>query len=274
MRNRNAGEWQEHMKNLAKSNKSAFPSEYLAHYCGKAKRGASYPVHTHAYWQMELLFSGRTEIVSPEGGRIFKGGEFVIIPAGLPHGFRYLENVEMATVMFDIGWLPKEPGRRVVIPESRLVPEISALFAAIFKSSNMRDDGRRVFESLVRATLELSGMESMESEMATRDCVMTARDFIEARIERPLTVAEVAQEAGLSAPYLSSLFRKRAGVSLKRYIAGKRMDFIKRLLIYTALNVTDVSKKAGFPDIYAFSRFVKRESGKSPLELRRASLKS
>jgi len=253
------------MKNLAKSKKGGFSCEYLVHYHGKAGKGVSYPVHTHGFWQLELLLSGVSEIVSPGGGHVFKGGEFVLVPSGLPHGFNYHEDVEIATAMFKPDWTPPALSGGIVAPRGRLAPEIAALLAALLKAPQMPDDDRLCFERVLGMVMEMS----CKTTSSVHPDVKRAQDFIERRIERPLTVAEVAKEVGRSAPYLSSLFRGGAGMSLKRYIASKRMELVEKYLLYTEFSLTDIVVKSGFPDIYAFSRFVKRESGRSPRALRR-----
>jgi len=256
------------MTNLAKSNKNGFSSEYLLHCLGKAGKGSSYPVHTHAFWQMELLLSGVAEIMSPGGGHVFKGGEFVLVPAGLPHGFNYHEDAEMATVMFKLDWAPPEVSGDIIAVKSRLAPEIFALLAALFDATQISDDDRALFERIAGMIVEMACAAILKTAIPVHPDVKKARDFIERWLERPLTVSEVAREVGRSAPYLSSLFRVGVGMSLKRYIARRKMELIEKHILYSGLSLTDIAAKNGFPDIYAFSRFVKREAGKGPRAIR------
>jgi AraC-like DNA-binding protein len=43
---------------------------------------------------------------------------------------------------------------------------------------------------------------------------------------------------------------------------------MKRLLVHTNIDVSEIAAQMGFPDQSYFSKFFKRETGKTPLEYR------
>jgi AraC-like DNA-binding protein len=60
-----------------------------------------------------------------------------------------------------------------------------------------------------------------------------------------------------------------AGVSAKRFIVNRIILEAKRLLAYTALSVSDVSRRLGFDQATNFVKFFRRETGSTPSIFRR-----
>lgn len=82
------------------------------------------------------------------------------------------------------------------------------------------------------------------------------------------TIAQIAKRAGLSPSHLRALFRRHMGVSLGKFIAGKRLDYARFALTHTELSIAQIAENAGFANIYVFSTFFKRNTGRPPLRFR------
>lgn len=91
------------------------------------------------------------------------------------------------------------------------------------------------------------------------------RSIIKARNGKVLTVAEAAGKLGYSRSHLSLLFKQEYGVPLKTFIDQERIEIAKSLLAYTEMNISETAIAMGFNDVYYFSNFFKRLTGKSPL---------
>ena len=93
------------------------------------------------------------------------------------------------------------------------------------------------------------------------------------RIETSLAavpdITPLAQQAGLSKSHLRALFRRHMGVSIGRFIAGKKLDYARFALTHTDLPVARIAENTGFANIYVFSTFFKRNTGLPPLRFRR-----
>lgn len=83
-----------------------------------------------------------------------------------------------------------------------------------------------------------------------------------------LSLSVIASETGFNSSYLSRLFKEQTGESFVKYINKVRIREAKQLLKHTSYSIGDISKKVGFWDDKYFSRFFKREVGKSPSEFR------
>lgn len=84
-----------------------------------------------------------------------------------------------------------------------------------------------------------------------------------------LTTEHICQAFYCSRSQLSHTFKKETGVSFREYLTQVRLAHAKRLLIYSALNVTEISFSVGFRDANYFSSVFKKEEGASPLAYRK-----
>lgn len=63
---------------------------------------------------------------------------------------------------------------------------------------------------------------------------------------------------------ISELFTELEGVTLEKYIIGKRLEKVKELLVYTAFTMTEIAYITGFSSINHLSRQFKELTGFSP----------
>jgi AraC-like DNA-binding protein len=87
-----------------------------------------------------------------------------------------------------------------------------------------------------------------------------------------LSTGALAKRHGISAGYLSSIFKKETGKTVSEYIRGRRMEYARYLLANTALQVQTVAFNSGIEDVQYFSKIFKREFGQTPSEYRSSVL--
>lgn len=92
--------------------------------------------------------------------------------------------------------------------------------------------------------------------------------LIYTRLDRPLSIDELADAVHVSASHLRREFRARMGISLGRFMTQARVNHALALLHTTALPVGRIAELCGFESIYAFSRAFRREKGSSPSSVR------
>lgn len=80
--------------------------------------------------------------------------------------------------------------------------------------------------------------------------------------------ATIAADQGVSAPYLSKIFREYAGTTPSKYLTDCRIQTAKQLLLDTQLSVKDIAVAAGLPDPFHFSKVFKNSTGLSPAQFR------
>jgi AraC family transcriptional regulator len=94
-------------------------------------------------------------------------------------------------------------------------------------------------------------------------------DYITAHLDRDLSLAELAETAGLSPHHFAELFRQRMGTTPHRYVLEQRIERAKRLLRDRARTVLDVTLLTGFQNQSHFAQVFRRAVGVTPTRYRR-----
>lgn len=99
--------------------------------------------------------------------------------------------------------------------------------------------------------------------------VRAATEFLSARLDRPLRLADAARAAGLSVSRLARLFRSQTGTSVQAYIEAQRLALARQRLTLTDEPIQDIAAALGFTNPFYFTRRFAKHAGMSPREYRR-----
>lgn len=88
--------------------------------------------------------------------------------------------------------------------------------------------------------------------------------YIDAHFTQPLTLDGLARRFALSRSKFSLLFPQYTGLTLKRYIAQKRITYAQMLLQSTELSVQEIACMAGYEDFSTFYRNFAKITGVPP----------
>lgn len=101
------------------------------------------------------------------------------------------------------------------------------------------------------------------------DMVYQIQKRFEHSFAENMTLAQLAREYGLSASYLSHIFKKVTGHSLMGYLQSCRMAAAKKYLAGTSKSIGEIVEMCGFSDSSNFSRSFKEQVGCTPSEFRK-----
>lgn len=93
--------------------------------------------------------------------------------------------------------------------------------------------------------------------------------FIDATLDRDVTLDELAREACLSPFHFARSFKAAMGASPHRYLLQRRLEHAKALLRAGALSITEVALTCGFSSPAHFASSFKRTTGVTPSLFRR-----
>jgi len=126
----------------------------------------------------------------------------------------------------------------------------------------------RVHRNVGREIAKLPGQRaSTRAELYRR--LHRARDFMEANLDQPLTIPQIAQEAWVSPYHFLRQFKQTFDETPHQYLTRRRLDRAQALLLRTEMPVTDVRSAVGFESLGSFSDLFRQRLGMSPQTFRR-----
>lgn len=100
--------------------------------------------------------------------------------------------------------------------------------------------------------------------------VRQAEEFIEANLERPLTIAEIAAELKVSRRLLEMRFRETTGLSLGETILSRRLEHFRERLLDSRDSIAAIARSCGFRNLPHLANLFRRRYGTTILTWRNA----
>lgn len=106
--------------------------------------------------------------------------------------------------------------------------------------------------------------------LATRSAAITGHEsrivndvlrIIEEHYAENIGLEWIADKIGLSAGYLSGVFKTEYGKGLTQYLTAYRMEKAKELLCNTTLRIADVGQQVGYPNTSYFCQLFRKHHG-------------
>jgi AraC family transcriptional regulator len=170
------------------------------------------------------------------------------------------------------GEIALHPGSRPVVDD-----RVRALIAAVNAERVAGFPSGRLFLDSVEQALACA---LITGHAARRCCVPTYRgglapmrlrrvaDLVHSKIDGEVTLAELAESAGLSVTHFSHMFRRSTGESPHQFVLRHRVERAKVLLRVAELRMLDVAVACGFKTQQHFSRVFRQFCGISPTRYR------
>ena len=96
-----------------------------------------------------------------------------------------------------------------------------------------------------------------------------AERFIWGNYTRKVSLKEIADVSGLSAPYFSTIFKDEMRETLSDYLNRLRVEKAATMLRETDMLISQISSACGFEDQSWFSKIFRNHTGISPCKYRR-----
>lgn len=226
--------------------------------------------HSHDHHQIVMPLEGVLAMTVDDRAGDVSDCRAAVVPAGQTHGFR--GSVRNAFLIVDI------PAQSQVSGDAQ-----STLWSAVGDLPFVTfEDSLRGFCDVVARDDQILHGASTRSEVAGGILVEAlersiglsrgnrsrqlarAVAFVDAHYGDPISVAAIAQEAGLSESRLHALFEARLGLSPMRYVTRRRLEMAALLLEETPLSIAEIAHRVGYGDQSAFTRVFRREKGETP----------
>lgn len=118
-------------------------------------------------------------------------------------------------------------------------------------------------EILVLISRQLSGDRESEEHGAVPDLVSDVKNYIFEHLTEQIVLDDLSKQFFFNGKYISAMFKKYTGMTLRSYILEQRIMLAKRLL-REGSNVSEACYHSGFLDYTNFIRSFTRTVGMSP----------
>lgn len=145
------------------------------------------------------------------------------------------------------------------------IDKISSDFALKIEALHTLEEGEKLQKNMVKTYCEIVKTHSAKNYSPLIQKLITK---IDADIASDLSLNTQAKELNINASYLSNTFRKEIGTTLTDYVRTKRIEYAKKLLETTSLQIQSIAQKCGILDLNYFSKVFKKYTGITPVHYR------
>jgi AraC-like DNA-binding protein len=257
--------------------------------CQRQKPWAMSGDHRHHDVELNFIYKGWVEYLFGGARRRLTGGQLAIFWASVPHkitAFSKDNEYQVVHLALDIflHWnIPGPlPGRllagEVVVAKSKNPAWDEALF---FRwNQDKLTDGVNVRETLflelqayLRRLSNDKALAPVHSSPVKRNDQITQVDvmarFVAENFAEPISVEDIAREAGLQADAATRAFKNQFGMTLVDFLTRHRVACSQRLLVTTDLKVMVIALESGFGSESRFYKVFQEQCGISPRQYRK-----
>ena len=225
---------------------------------GKGWMHPEIAVNTH-----ELIFVTAGEVFIEEDGILYhlKAGDLLCLkPNKIHRGYRKSDNARFFWLHFS-----SDGYEKIGIYNHRTadIHGYVLLFKQLGHLATLEGTSELIECRIAALLLDIMRERDTKSKLFSDIC-----EYIRRNISAPITVRSIADTFCYSSDYLSRVFTKSCGLSLKAYIDAERNTYIKHLLLNTNLTVRQISDKAGFESDNALIKFFKYNNSTTPTAFR------
>ncbi|MBG6133934.1 AraC family transcriptional regulator [Longispora fulva] len=213
-------------------------------------------VHLYAY-SGALTVAGVTHPIRP--------GHVSLVPPGEEVRFRYEGRSEHLYAHLRLPTAGEAQRVPVMQDAARSAEPLAGMLRSAIAALPRHPDraAAELWAALWRiAQLQQSGLEGRHL------AVLRATEFIEARLNEPITVPQVAHYAEISHNQLTRLFRAETGDTVVGYLRQRRLARAEHLLRHTTMPIPAIAAAVGIPDLQAFNKACRRQLGAAPRTVR------
>jgi AraC family transcriptional regulator len=244
-------------------------------------------------WQSDLHFCAIHDILLKDGGINAGGGReerrkdlrglLTYVPAGADvKGWSELtqRRNSYSAIYFNPGELHEELDQRFPVEQDvRLYFRDPDLAGCLQRFSKLLEQGDGT-DDLFAETLGLMTVLTLHKnqvDQAARKPALSRRamarvvEYVEANLANPISLEDLAAQAGLSRFHFNRAFKAETGESPYQYVLRQRIESARYLLSERCLTVEQIAAAVGFRDASYFQKAFKTRTGINPSEFAKQS---
>jgi AraC-like DNA-binding protein/quercetin dioxygenase-like cupin family protein len=235
-----------------------------------------YNWHINDCYIFTYCLSGSKRLYISNRELTLKAGEAVILPQNIRHKF-CTSSPETRVLLFCFSYNLSEKIDSKITEESfsPTTDEKKLLFSAVksFIAGADNLDSSLYFAIALNRFIRKYCPDPVKKIFPGNDYekIHQANMVIQENLHRKLTLAELAKVLNVSISTLQKMFYGKMKCSVGKYILSQRLSKAEKLLRSTAMNLGEIAFAIGFESETTLRRALKRETGCSPSQIRKAA---
>jgi AraC-like DNA-binding protein len=255
-----------------------------------------FPLHTHDFHEIVLVYSGRAIHISPGEDFELQSGDILSIKPGQVHGFKNIKNLVLMNILIKSSFFEED------FLSIRSLPAYDILFGVETEKDpsktsivNFRMDFKnfsKVKSLIETAQNELAGRQegyrAMAAGLLLELLILLVRsygehkerfsgfgsdigilvDYIKNNYRSALTMEDLTGISGMSESRILRIFKRHFDCSPFQYVSHLRLSAAEDALIQSDRPITDIALDLGYNDSNYFARSFRKHLGLSPREYR------
>lgn len=244
---------------------------FVNHLVGN-KKGSYTEYKTKGVFHYQLLYKLSGEAVITFDGKTVREKEdelrFTPNPANFDYPPLYTADVIEKGESINIGFISDTPlPKEILVKKYECFTNLKHLFQKMQKYWYYKQEGYyyKCMSILYDIFAEISKAESNYLSSNLYKQIIPAIEYIDHNFtKQDINCEHLAKLCNISHTYMTKLFNSKFGVSPKKYILLKKLEYARDLLNARQYSIKDISEMVGFPNTYYFSRIFKNCFGICP----------
>lgn len=255
--------------------------------------------HYHPEFELLLITNGSGKRLVGDHGENFKTKDLVLLGGYLPHAWipdtKYLredstENCESIYIQFKKEFfgshfieIPEFKGIKRVLNDAKRGIKIKGKHKNIIASYLTEIPNLTAIDQLLKLIkildlIHLSGYDILASEdyfkknsyfKSTR--ILKVHEFLIENYKKEISVELCATLVNMTIPSFCRFFKNETGYTFTNYLNKIRIDFAKKLLANTNIQIKEISFECGYNSVPYFNKQFKKIEGISPFSFRKST---
>ena len=249
----------------------------------KKSLSGRWPLHTHNYFEVEFVISGKGKQILNGVEFEMRAGNFCLVTTTDFHEHYFSENTEIINVSFDPSLLTQDVIRKLTSGiENKnyylTCKDYDKFYALMHVLLSEYESTAEWRNSAILNVLNyiiiyfLRKLELSETKKTDLSEIADAITYLNVHFQESPTLKEVADYIHYNPSYFSQVFKKHTGVKYINYLNNLKINQAKRLLAGSDDSIINIGYMCGFNSTANFFLEFKKSTGISPYQYRKKGL--
>lgn len=250
------------------------------------KAGWSDDLHSHDFIELIFVLEGKGSVRTEKEVLPIQKGDIIVYNADFKHAETSSADEPISTIFIAINDISTEG-----LPKNHLLSANSSIrfpsgehyefFNSIMSNMLLEASNKATYyheiaycglKSLLLMIFRILENKENFPKTDSNSTFINLKNYIDNNFLTDITLETIAENCFANKFYLSHLFSGKQGTTIQDYILSRRIEYSKKLLLETNLNICEVSEKSGFSSSSYFCRVFKKLSSFTPFKYKKTFL--